>query len=134
MVASFAKYMAPVAAVVARRLERLLKDLDNERFAVRERATKDLAYFGAAAEWPLRQAIAANLTFEVRRRAEQLLQRLDGPEKLRQARAVEVLERIGNADARKLLETLAKGAPGAALTQDAKESLARLERNQAARQ
>lgn len=121
-----AKYMPPVAAVDGRRLEALVKDLDSARFEVRDRATKDLAEIGAAAEWPLRQAIAANPSLEVRRRAEQLLQRLDGPEKLRQARAVEVLERIGNADARKLLETLANGAPGAALTQDAKESLARL--------
>ena len=41
-------------------------------------------------------------------------------------RALEVLERIGTPEARQILLSLAKGAPEAALTQEAKASLERL--------
>jgi hypothetical protein len=37
-----------------------------------------------------------------------------------------VLERVGTAEARRLLEALARGAPEARLTQEAKAALARL--------
>jgi hypothetical protein len=47
---------------------------------------------------------------------------------IRGYRAVEVLEHIGTVEARKVLETLAAGAEGARLTEDAKSSLARLNR------
>ena len=47
-------------------------------------------------------------------------------EPLRQARSVEVLERIGSPEARKILASLANGAPGARLTRDAAAALARL--------
>ena len=39
---------------------------------------------------------------------------------------MEVLEHIGDAEARQVLQTLAQGAPDAALTKDAKDSLERL--------
>jgi hypothetical protein len=48
------------------------------------------------------------------------------PERLQALRAVEVLERIGTPEARKVLETLATGAPAARLTREAKASLGRL--------
>ena len=61
---------------------------------------------------------------------EQILQKVEAKKRstdeLRQARTVEILERIGNKEAQALLETLAKGSKGAALTKDAKRSLARL--------
>ncbi len=43
-----------------------------------------------------------------------------------QLRALEVLEHIGTAEARSLLEDLAKGVPEARLTREAKASLTRL--------
>ena len=45
---------------------------------------------------------------------------------VRRERALEVLEHMGGAEARELLEELAKGAPEAALTREAKAALARL--------
>jgi hypothetical protein len=67
---------------------------------------------------------------ETRCSIEQLLSRLKGvtaaPEKLRVIRAIETLETIGTAEARALLEDLARGAPAARLTQEARESCARL--------
>ena len=47
-------------------------------------------------------------------------------ERLRQARALEVLEAMGTPEARTLLDELAKGAADAWLTRDAKTALERL--------
>jgi hypothetical protein len=48
------------------------------------------------------------------------------PDVLRSLRAIEVLERIGTADARRILDSLARGAPGHPVTEEAKRSLRRL--------
>ena len=64
---------------------------------------------------------------EVAHRVEDLLKLLqDGivsPDRLRQLRAVEVLERIGNPDAKKLLQSLTRGVPEAALTRESAAAL-----------
>jgi hypothetical protein len=70
---------------------------------------------------------------EARERAERLLAKLRGPasesERTAQTRrGLEVLEWIGNESARELVEILAKGADGAALTEEAKAMLARWRR------
>jgi WD40 repeat protein len=110
----------------------LIKDLDDDDFAVRERASKELGKLGRAAEPPLRQALAGKPSHEVRRRAERILEDLRArpmsPEAVRGMRVVEVLERTGDAAARKALEDLAGGDPDALLTQDARGALERLER------
>ncbi|HKB34805.1 MAG TPA: hypothetical protein VKD72_00015, partial [Gemmataceae bacterium] len=46
-------------------------------------------------------------------------------------RATAVLERLGTTEARRLLQTLAVGAPGARLTEQAKAALGRLARRPA---
>jgi hypothetical protein len=48
------------------------------------------------------------------------------PDKLRGLRAVEVLERIGSANAQQVLETLAQGSAEDQVTQEAKAALKRL--------
>ena len=50
------------------------------------------------------------------------------PERQQALRGVEVLVRIGNAEARQVLERLARGAPVSSLTQEARAGLARLEK------
>ena len=75
---------------------------------------------------------------EVHRRVQQLLDRLEkevlSADRLRELRAVEVLEQIGTEEARQVLTALAKGDSEAPLTREAKASLRRLaERPAAAR-
>jgi hypothetical protein len=78
----------------------------------------------------LRTALASKPSLESRRRLETLLHRLESAslsaETVRQIRAVEALEAIGNPAARRLLGQLAAGSPTTHLTQEAKASLGRL--------
>jgi WD40 repeat protein len=107
---------------------RLILDLDSDRFAVREKAEADLLKMGETIESCLRRALANRPTLEMRRRIEWLLDKLQGP-RLRVVRAVEVLERIGNPEARALLAELAKGGSEAEPTIEAKAALKRLRRH-----
>jgi dipeptidyl aminopeptidase/acylaminoacyl peptidase len=114
----------------AKRLPRLLADLDNDDFAAREKATEEIAKLGPAAAPALCKALDGSPSPELRRRAEHLLDRLrgptDDPELMRAVRAVEALEQVGTPEARRVLEAVGKGAEGARLTAEAKAALARL--------
>jgi hypothetical protein len=121
--------LSPVPVPGRDRLARLIADLDDWRFTVRDRAAETLAALQEAAGPALRQALREPLSPEARRTVTGLLDRLRGPglppDVLRQVRAVEVLERIGK-DACPLLEALAAGAPPARLSREAKTALQRL--------
>jgi WD40 repeat protein len=117
-----------------KRMARLIKDLDSDHFETRERATQELKGFGPRAEGPLRDALKAGPSAEVRARAEQLLSRLKdeaasatSPE-LVALRVVEALELNGGAEARVVLEGLAKGTADDHTAAAAKASLGRLTR------
>ena len=113
-----------------KRIELLLADLDDEQFAVREQAVKQLEALAERAAPALRKALAGKPSLEARRRLEALLERLDGgklsPETIRQIRAVEALEAIGNSEARRLLDKLAAGSPETRLAQEARSAAGRL--------
>jgi hypothetical protein len=55
-----------------------------------------------------------------------LLEELNGSERLRRLRAIEVLERIHDRQAHELLRRLAEGVAGAWLTEEAEATLLRL--------
>jgi WD40 repeat protein len=126
-VAFLATKLRPLKAPAPGHLERLVKDLGSDRFAVRSRVEKELQELADLAAGALRQAAAKGASLEVRRRADRLLQALASPsgETLQAIRAVEALERCG-AEARPLLTALAGGAPEARLTREARAALARL--------
>jgi RNA polymerase sigma factor (sigma-70 family) len=127
--------LRPAPAVDAKHLARLIADLDDERFEVREKATAELAKWGGGAEPALRKALAGRPSLEVRRRIQAQLEELNrslSGEQLREARAVEVLEQIGTPSAHELLRALAEGAPGARLTRETGAALERLARRPAA--
>ena len=106
---------------------KLTRIADNvARVYQREQADRELEKFGPGAEGILRDLLPGAPSIEARRRLDRLLSRID-VDKLRTGRALELLEQIGSPAAGELLATLAKGAPGAALTRGAAESLQRLE-------
>jgi RNA polymerase sigma factor (sigma-70 family) len=117
-------------AAQQKKVAQLVAQLDDNDFAVREKASEELEKLGAVAEPELRKALEGEPSVEVRRRAERLLEMLKRPvlsaETVRGLRAVEVLEQVGGAGARQALEAIAKGAPEAPLTRDAKRALQRL--------
>jgi len=120
-------------AVVAdpRAVAKWIKDLDSDLFNVRDKAMRELEKLGEQAAPGLRTAQKANASLEVRLRIDKLLRQLNGPitqrDKLRILRAVQVLERLGTDEAKSLLHKYASGTPGARLTEEAQDALARLE-------
>jgi len=111
-------------------IDRIFASLDSPRFATREKASAELAAFGELAVPAVQRRFGPALSPEVRERTRVYLEKFD-PRKvsltrLRQIRAIELLEGIGNQAAKTLLSELAKGPPEAPLTLDATAALGRL--------
>ncbi len=127
--------LRPVQNADPKRLARLIADLDGDDFTVREEACRRLAELEEAARPALEDARKHGLSPEAGRRTTELLDRLaqwpSAPERLRAVRAVEVLERLGTPEARRLLRELADGIPDAQQTREARAALDRLTRSSA---
>jgi RNA polymerase sigma factor (sigma-70 family) len=126
------EHLRPVAKVEPARVAELIANLDNDKFATREKATAELAQLGEAAVPALRKALAASPSPEVRRRAEPLLEKwtnlLPTSDRLQALRALEALEHAGTPDARRTLQAIADGEPSARLTREARDSRDRLDK------
>lgn len=126
--------LRPVPDMDAKRLARLIEDLDSDDFAIRQKATADLEEFGERALPAFRKALEGKAPLETRRRLEDLRDEAQrawwdvSGERLQLLRAVEALELAGTKEAREALQTLAAGAAGARLTEEAKAALERLQR------
>jgi WD40 repeat protein len=122
--------LEPAVPADPKQVARLIADLDNESFEMRDKAAVELEKIGELAEPALRKALKANPTAEARQRLETLLEKSSASApsgaQTRRVRAVEALEQMDTAEARQFLEALAKGAPEARLTQEAKAALGRL--------
>jgi len=120
--------LRPAAAIAPQRLASLIGNLDSHEFQVRQQATQELEKLGDDAAPGLRQVLEGHPSLEVRQRIEGILARLEpqSTESLRLARAVAVLEHIGNREAKELLEKLAEGMSEARLTHEAQAALQRL--------
>jgi hypothetical protein len=104
-----------------------VRNLDSSQFPTCQKAMKELEQMGEGAESAIRRLLAGSPSVEVRRRADQLLRLLDKEfNPLRRSRCLEVLEHAGTPEARRLLAALARGAPHAALTTEARAALDRL--------
>lgn len=114
----------------AEQVRRWLADLDADRYAVREAASRALRDQGRLVEPELRAELAVTRAEEKRARLAALVARLT-PERtgteVVHARAVAALERAGTDAAKRVLAEWAAGAPGARLTKDAKAAMDRLE-------
>ncbi len=96
-----------------KKIAKLIVDLDDEDFDVRDKASTELAKIGTKADALLKKNLAESKSPEVRRRIEALLTNRadeDGPtgDQVQQLRAIRVLEQIGTSEARELLEGLSK--------------------------
>ena len=117
------------------RVDRLFDDLNSDVFHVREKATLQLKLNGRWMEGRYEVALRDPPTLEAKRRIEWLIDLLRvkeaftlKQERLRMHRAFTVLEQLGDAAARHVLDELAKGAPEPDLQKEAEQSLARLRR------
>jgi dipeptidyl aminopeptidase/acylaminoacyl peptidase len=123
--------LRPVEPPDGKTVAKLIADLDNDSFQVRERASRELEKLADLVRPALQAARAETNSAEVQRRTQALLKDTDfplaSPEQLRRMRAVEVLGWLATPEAKQVLQTLAKGAPGALLTEQARSSLSRLE-------
>jgi hypothetical protein len=119
-----AKRLSSAAPMDGRRAARLIEDLDSDNFAKRERASQELAEHGEAAEPALRKARHGRPSLEVHRRLDRILEGLSC-QWLRTQRAIEALELAGTPAAKRVLQSLAGGAPEARLTQEARAALKR---------
>jgi hypothetical protein len=113
-------------------LDRLLGELNDAKFAIREEATRKLDGLGEAAIAGMRARIE-KATPEAHRRIVEFLNKHDTgvptPAQLRECRALEILEQLNTPESRAVLTELAKGAPTARLTQSAAAALARINSN-----
>jgi hypothetical protein len=118
------------AATSPEQIARLIADLDDDDFEVREKASAALRMLDRVPEEAMRKALEGTKSAEVKQRLERLLDRLENTtipaEELLAIRAVEVLERVGSAEAKDVLRGLAKGYESARLTREAQAALGRL--------
>lgn len=125
------------AAADRDRIERMIGDLDDDDYAVRERASRALEALGEASEALLREVEnSGNASPELRVRVEGLLEKLAdarsypiGPgETLRRLRAIQALERSGSREAREALEDVRKSSPSARERAEAEAAIGRMRR------
>jgi RNA polymerase sigma factor (sigma-70 family) len=123
--------LRPVAAPDPARVAQLVRDLDSDQFDVRRAAGAELEGLAELAGPELRRVRETSPPLEVRRRLDQLLERLEGParapEQVRALRAVELLEVVDGPAAQKLLRSLAGGAEHSRVTAEARLALDRLQ-------
>ena len=128
-------HLKPVAPIEARIIAQWVAELDDMKPAVRDKAMQELIKAGDIA-WPLLNKVLENPpSLEMQTRVRQILAKDPGKqgdfqvplaqERIWQVRSLELLERLDTPEARKLMQTLADGAPEAWLTQEAKMMLKR---------
>jgi WD40 repeat protein len=131
-VAFLKEHLHRVAPPDPEQVKRLIGDLDSEQFDVRKRAGAELEKLGEPALHLIRTALEGEPSLEARKRIEEMLRNASmaklPAESLRALRAIEVLEMIGTAEAKTVLQALTQGAPEAAATFAARSALERLRR------
>jgi WD40 repeat protein len=123
--------LKPATGADAKTIDKLIADLENDKFDVRQKASEELEKLGELAELALQKVLDGKPSLETRQRVERILEARRFPqtpsaEVLRSLRAVRILAEIGIPEARQSLQTLAEGVPGAAQTREAQAALNRL--------
>jgi hypothetical protein len=129
----FEKRVGPAPAHDPDAIARLIARLNDDDFAEREQAERDVLARGDEALPALRKALDDKPSAEARTRIRRVVRAWTpggGPPApvVQRLWAIEILEHLGTADARAQLKRLAAGEPRSCLTQEAKLSLERLEK------
>jgi hypothetical protein len=115
-----------------KRIEKLVAELDSENFATRNQAIAELGTVGEVAVVPLERFMEKPPSEEARERAKLLLKKLGEPaftpDRLRVLEAIELLERLGTANAITLLEEIERDALIAPIHREARQALQRMGR------
>jgi WD40 repeat protein len=123
------KRLQPSPTITPEQMQRMIRKLESANFRTRESVGRDLTKSERAGVF-LKKALKEKPSPELRLRIERLLPELPrypvSGEKLRNLRAIQALEWIGTAGARKLLSRIATGDPRTFETQEAIASLGRL--------
>jgi hypothetical protein len=123
---------APIDRALGEKIDKLVAQMNDDRFSAREQASQQAAALGDAAEPFLKEALKTTNSAEARHRIRRLLADIAGAplvlsaDQQRTIRAVQILEQIGGSQSREILERLTQGQPSARLTQEANNALARL--------
>jgi WD40 repeat protein len=121
--------LAPVVPPGEPALARILEDLGDPAFSVREKAAKELDRYGEIAVGPVRERMSRLVSPEARMRCEAFVKKFTGggleATRLADARAIELLEALDTHESRAFLKELAGGHGDAFRTQEARWALER---------
>jgi WD40 repeat protein len=127
-VAVLGKNLKPIIPPNPERVDKYVRELDNEAFTAREAASRALEAMGPLVAPALSEALKANPSAESRRRIEDVLRNLYknpcSQETVQRLRAIQVLAEISSPESRRVLQVMAGGAPGAPETRESKAALA----------
>jgi hypothetical protein len=119
-----------------KRMDRLLDELDDEAYTVRQKAFLELSKYGELAEVPLRKLLEGQPSLEAQSRANKLLAKLRepdlSPDRLRALEALDLLETLATSEARQALEEIKRDALIARIRQEAAEATRRLKQEASA--
>ena len=123
------KFPTPTATP-AKKISKLIAELDSDDYPVRLAAVKDLEAIGGEAAFALRTVAEKSSNPEARKLATEILARFDSitprAEDLALIRVVELLENIGTAEAKAVLANWATGPSGHRVTIEASSALSRM--------
>jgi RNA polymerase sigma factor (sigma-70 family) len=131
-VALLRRHLRPAPGIDDATLDRIVKDLDDDQFKVRQQASRELDRLGEAAVAGVKGRLDGVQSLELRLRLEAFLNKHDNAkptaDRLRETRALQLLEELATPEARTLLRDLARGNPNARRTREAARALARCRR------
>ena len=136
MVPFLSERLKPAPSVDTSAVPKLIAELDSNDFATRDKAFKALAPYGSRAPSLLECKLQEKeLPLELQNSLKRLIQAAESSEgrgpsaaDLRVIRAILVLEQIGTPQAQAILEKVARGDEGSALTVAARGALQNLDR------
>jgi WD40 repeat protein len=124
------KKLSPIVLPNSARIAKLIAEMENRRYTVRRGAVRELESLGKLGEPILRIIRKKELSLEVRSQIDKLLGRIKNGryflEEIRQKRAIEVLEYIGDSRSRAILLRLSKGHSKSEITKEANNALQRV--------